>query len=189
VIKIAFVGLERMGKSTLINGVAYELSKQYKVNLLTLPEITTMPNNLDADLDSVEVQMSLIAEQIANEKAYTDNDTREILLADRTPIDILMYLEFLIRESRIEARFLGKVKQKVFDWAKTYKTIYYVIDSDIELKTNGHFTDKDIENRNERRKLLDSYMYNIAHVKVSTSIHDTIIPGLIAKEIRETLDA
>ena len=187
-IKIAFVGMERTGKTTLIYDIASTLSKDYSVSSIVLNEITWDSKNLLLDLDSINVQMSLMFEQMSKELLYTNDNKNSVLLVDRTPIDILMYLRFLVTYSKEAHPMFYILESLALRWMSTYSTVYVIDNNEIKPKINTHFTRHDLEVREIRKDLLLSYTKMFEHIPILIGKNNGLMADLLTKEITEEIN-
>jgi len=149
-LKIGIVGMERIGKTTLIHETISLLQKQ-GIECLFLPEITMQPNTISAPMGSPISQRPYIFEQMAQEDKMMASELDKILIVDRTPLDSLIY--YIELEDKPIAE---NVIDFVYAWMRTYDLIFHIETGTLEaIKLNQHYTKVDAKKRVQRAEQME----------------------------------
>lgn len=145
--KYAIVGLERIGKTSLIHSICYMLGEA-GVEYLMIPEITMLSPSLD--LDNENVQLGLFFQQLVNECFITSTNYKDIYITDRTIIDIIPYIATTKNSYPKVPEYIERL---AIAWSKTFKRIYHVMGPHAQkegIKLNRHYTEEDQKHRPTR---------------------------------------
>lgn len=179
-IKVGISGIERVGKSTLLMKLAALLGES-GVDYHILPEITMSNTNLD--FANGHSQLALIHKQMAIESEFAVSPLRNVLLIDRPPTDCIPYLE----DTQLPLMQIIDTSSYAVDWvSRTYDILFYVTASSILPKVNNYFTQKDLDNWEERKKSLDAIAHSLKNPSHSTNLvvhYITIAPYTIAETV------
>ncbi len=129
---IAFDGTHASGKTTLKYQVAARL-KERGVNCVVLPEPARRSPLIDdvvlREVDSFDIPLEI--DLIMNHISQCIRGTRdgEIILSDRTPVNVLAYTELLIpKKNKLEIDLLKKCRALIETWIMFYDLIFYCQD-------------------------------------------------------------
>lgn len=177
-LKIAVVGMERIGKTTLIHE-AIGILQKWKVECLFLPEITMHPHNINLDLWAYPMQQRLlIFDQMVQEDRLMLTNLKDILITDRSPFDALLYYEEVATN---ELLLYNKTVELVREWMKTYDLIIYYNALNPVSKPNKHFKESDLAAWNTRAQRFDEGITNL--VQCNIYITETLDGELLAQTI------
>lgn len=142
--KVAIIGTHSTGKTTILNAVAHELTRQGKT-VIILPEYARLCPFPIHEQTTLTAQMWIQHQQREQEKKYDSPDV--ILLCDRASIDNLAYLERVSGDQDI-----SRVKRAAIAHAKTYTHIFKTQKLSIEAKADGvRSTDKEFRDEMDER--------------------------------------
>ncbi len=146
---LAFDGTHASGKTTLIYQIAARL-REKGINCVVLPEPARNNPLVDdvvlreIDVFDIPLEIDLIMNHISQCIRGTRNS--EIILSDRTPVNVLAYTNLLISsKNQLENNLLDKCNTLTEVWVKFYDLIFYCQD---------HYT-ADIDTDNLRSKVVD----------------------------------
>jgi nicotinamide riboside kinase len=166
--KIAIIGTHSTGKTTILNAVAHELTRQGKT-VIILPEYARLCPFPIHEQTTLTAQMWIQHQQREQEKKYDSPDV--ILLCDRASIDNLAYLERVSGDQDI-----SRVKRAAIAHTKTYTHIFKTHKLPLEAEADGvRATDKAFRDEIDIRitSLLDTYA--IEHIPLpqtdDTAVH------------------
>lgn len=177
---IAFDGTHASGKTTLIYYVAAKL-KEKGINCVVLPEpARNSPLVDDVVLRNVKsFDVPLEVDLIMNHISQCIRGTRdgEIILSDRTPVNVLAYTNLLIsNKNELEKDLLGKCELLVGSWVNFYDLIFYCQDY--------YFADISKDNRRskvvgiqkevdlETRKQYDKFQCQLQYIPEGLSLEE-----------------
>lgn len=154
VIKIGFCGAQGTGKTTNMNIIAGELGRR-GYNVGKVEEVARncpLPINQSTKEES---QVWILAEQLKEEINQTDVYKRDIVICDRTVIDIYAYYRYNHDKNDM-------FESVIEEWADTYDLIVYYPPNDAYLKDDGvRSVDKRYRDKidNIMLDILDEYDY------------------------------
>lgn len=129
---IAFDGTHASGKTTLKYQVAARL-KEKGMNCVVLPEPARNSPLVDdvvlREMGKFDIPLEI--DLIMNHITQCIRGTRDgqIILSDRTPVNVLAYTELLVRsEDDLENELLEKCSSLVESWVQSYDLIFYCQD-------------------------------------------------------------
>jgi len=156
--KYAIVGLERIGKTTLVHHICSQLSGA-GIEYAMLPEITMLNPALNPP--HLNVQLGLLFQQMSNESFITSTAYKDVYITDRTMIDIIPYIAML------NDGIPKYLMELALAWATTFKCIYLIksVPVDKRSRINKHYVLQDEIDRPIREKYLTTIMARIINTK------------------------
>lgn len=177
--KIAIIGTHSTGKTTILNALAHELTRNGKT-VIILPEYARLCPFPINEQTTLTAQMWIQHQQKEQEKKYDKPDV--ILLCDRASIDNLAYLERVAGDQDI-----SRIKRAAIAHAKTYTHIFKTHKLPLEAEADGvRSTDKEFRDEMDDRITTLLQTHHIPHTLLpntaDTAQHVNIMSIMIQKQ-------
>ena len=124
-VKIGFTGADSTGKSALIRKLTELFSRENKVKVLSIGDIARCSPYPLVEQQSIE-SSNWIFEKVKSCE-FTSQNEADILICDRTVLDILIFSKLSAIKGFISQSALECFSSKVELWLKTYLMIFYCV--------------------------------------------------------------